>query len=115
MTLRATIQERRRRGMAVENVERTMRVERRADEIATVAEVETDYQRVDRAGDLQMESWFQRHYAAQTSNDGRTEVAEGFAIWQRTERAEDHVIGGSVDGALNTLRANNPFWLGEQA
>lgn len=108
-----TISERQAQRATRTNRDRQQRTERRMDELAAVADVETDYQRVDRVGDLQMESWFQRHYAAQTTDAGRTDVANGFAIWLRTERAEEGVVGGSVGDALTALRANNPYWLGE--
>ena len=91
---------------------RVLRIEKRADEIATVAEVETDYQRADRAGDLQMESWFSRGYQSAPSEEWRAFMVEGFLLWGRTERAEEGVVSESVGDAVAFLKKGNDFWLG---
>lgn len=113
MTLQDAVRERQARRAVKANRTKNEAAGRRVDEIATVAEVETDYRRVDRVGDLQMESWFQRHYAAQKDEAGRSDVTEGFLLWQRTERAEESEVSESVNGSLTLMRENNPFWLGE--
>lgn len=111
MTLLARTTARRRMTATIENRARVERVERRADEIALVAEVETDYQRADRAGDLQIEGHFQALYQLVDSEAEKEAVARAFAVWQRTERAEEQVVSGSVDEATQLLRENNPYWL----
>jgi hypothetical protein len=90
---------------------RVLRVEKRADEIAVVAEVETDYQRADRAGDLQMESWFSKGYQSAPSEEWRAYLLEGFLLWGRTERAEEGVVCESVGDAVELLKGNNGLWL----
>jgi hypothetical protein len=85
----------------------------RVEEIGAVTDIEPTYRAVDSAGDLEMASWFKRHYAAQTTEDGREDVAAGFAILQRTERREELAVTTSVEDAADTLRANNPFWLSD--
>lgn len=91
---------------------RVHRTEVRADEIAIVAEVETDYQRADRAGDLQMETWFSSAYQSAPDEEWRSRIVQGFMCWQRTERAEEGVVTQSVGDAVDLLKGNNDFWLG---
>ena len=112
MTLLARTTARRRMTATIENRARVERVERRADEIAIVAEVETDYQRADRAGDLQIEGHFQALYQLVDTEAEKEAVARAFAVWQRTERAEEQVVSGSVDEAVTLLKEQNGYWLG---
>lgn len=113
MTLLARTTARRRMTATVENRARVERVERRSDEIAVVCEVESDYQRADRIGDLQMESWFQRSYQSAPDEEWRSTILEGFLLWQGTERSEERAVTGSVGDAVRFLRENNPYWLAD--
>jgi hypothetical protein len=105
MTLREAIAERQARKPSRE------RVERRADEIAAVHEIGTDYTKVDRAGDLEIEGRFQALYQLVDSPAEKQAVADAFRVWQRSEQREDMAVGRGVDTAAGVLKANNPFWL----
>lgn len=81
------------------------------DEIVSVAGISDDYDRADRAGDVQIESCFQQLYQLVNTDEERAAVADAFAIWQRTERAEEAVLTGSVDESVTLLKTNNPYWI----
>lgn len=87
------------------------RAERRLDEIVKVAGIADDYGRVDRAGDIQVEVAFARCYQLVDTDEERAAIADAFAVWQRTEKAEDLAVTGSVDEAVDLLKTNNPIWL----
>lgn len=95
------------------NRDRQDLAERRTDEIASVAEIESDYAKVDRAGDLAIEAHFATLYQLVDSEEEKRAVAAAYAVWCRSERAEDAAVGGSVTEAVELLRNNNPLWLGE--
>jgi hypothetical protein len=114
MTLSEAIRQRQAQRSTRENRNRNSRTEKRMDEIATVAEVETDYQRVDRAGDVEIEGHFQSLYQLVDTEAERRAVARAYSVWVASERREDLAVRGSVGGALTTLKQNNPFWLGEK-
>lgn len=85
---------------------------RRVDEIGAVTDIGRDYHAADAAGDLEMESQFQRLYAVADDDEEREAVAGAFAVWMRTERIEELALTTSVENAATLLRENNPFWLG---
>lgn len=97
------------------NRERQARAELRLSEIIKVAGIADEYEQIDRAGDLAMETWFARAYQAADSEPMRTLIAQGFVVWQRTEQAEEQHVRGDVDDSVEVLKANNPTWLGEGA
>ncbi len=115
MTLSEAIRDRQAQRATRENRARQTAAEVRVDEIGAVSDIGTDYTAVDRAGDLEIETHFQKLYALVDSEAERDAVAAAYAVWMRTERAEDLAVGGSVDAAIRLLRSNNPFWLGESA
>jgi hypothetical protein len=112
MTLLARTTARRTAGASLANRLHTEATGRRVEEIGTVDDIKATYREADRSGDLEMESWFQRHYAAATSEEARAEIVGGFLIWQRTERREELAVITDVDDATALLRDNNDFWLG---
>lgn len=113
MTLSETIRARQAHRATRENRAAQAAAEVRIDEIGAVSDVAADYAIVDRAGDVQIETHFQKLYALVDSEAEREAVAAAYAVWMRTERAEDLAVSGSVEQAVNLLRSNNPFWLSE--
>ena len=87
----------------------------RLSEIVKVAGIADEYESIDRAGDLQMESWFALAYQAAPDDASRTMIARGFVLWQRTEQAEEVHVRGDVDASVEHLKGNNVVWLGERA
>lgn len=111
MTPREAISERQARRSVRANRTIQARTERRADEIAVVHEIGTDYAKVDRMGDLEIEARFQQLYQLVDSPAEKQAVVDAFQVWQRTERHEDLAVGRGVGDAVDTLKRNNPFWL----
>ena len=112
MTLSEAIRQRQAQRSTRAHRDRQDQAERRADEIASVLEIRTDYTRVDRDGDLAIEARFQALYQLVDTEAEKEAVASAFAVWIRTERAEDLAVGGSVVEAVELLKSNNPYWLG---
>jgi hypothetical protein len=112
MTLREAIAERQGRRSRLRNRVIQQRAEKRMDEIVSVAEIATDYEATDRAGDLEIESRFSELYQLVDSEEEKAAVARAFAVHQRAERREDLAVRGSVDESVDLLRTNNDFWLG---
>lgn len=112
MTLLARTTARRRMTATVENRARVERVEKRADEIATVAEIHTDYQRADRAGDEQIIARFKDLYRLVDTEAEKQAVAAAFSVWHRSELAEEGVVSESVGDAVEFLKDHNDYWLG---
>lgn len=113
MTLRNAVSERQ-AGRAVRaNRARQRLAEIRLGEIVSVADITPTYEAIDRAGDLAMESWFAQAYQSATDEDMRALIAQGFVIWQRTERAEEQHVRSGVGDSVDLLKANNRTWLGE--
>ena len=98
--------------MAAENVIRQERAERRMDEIVSVASIATDYEAIDRSGDLEIEARFIELYQLVDSPAEKDAVARAFAVHQKAERAEDIAVRGSVDESVDLLREGNDYWLG---
>lgn len=115
MTLSEAIRQRQALRAVRENRDRNEAAGKRVDEIVAVTEVESDYTKADRSGDLEMESWFSTAYQSMPTDDLRDLIARGFVIWQRTERREEGTVAESVSDAADLLRANNPFWLGDES
>lgn len=113
MTLRATISERQARRAVRANRARQRLAEIRLSEIVSVADIDTQYDRIDREGDLAMESWFASAYQSAPTEDMRELIARGFVIWQRSERAEEQHVHAGVGAAVQLLKDNNATWLGE--
>jgi hypothetical protein len=102
---------RRRRGMAVENVIRQHRAEKRMDEQVAVHQIKVEYERADRISDLEMEVAFSRLYQVADDDEEREAVARAFVVYQKGERVEDLAVAMSVDQATSLLKANNGLWL----
>jgi hypothetical protein len=94
------------------NRHRQRQAEVRMDEIVSVAAIATNYEAVDRAGDLEMEDHFRRLFQLVDSEDQKDAVARAYAVHMAAERREDLVVRGSVDASVDVLRDNNDFWLG---
>lgn len=82
------------------------------DEIVVVASIATNYEAVDRAGDLEIEDHFRRLFQLVDSEDEKQAVARAYAVHMAAERREDVAVRGSVDASVDLLRDNNDFWLG---
>jgi hypothetical protein len=95
------------------NRERQHKAEVRADEIVLVRDIEDDYRKVDREGDLAIESHFQRLYALADDEEERTAVVLAFCEWQKREAMEDAIVTGSVAEAVDFLKANNELFLAD--
>lgn len=91
--------------------DRQRRAETRLDEIVSVGAIGTDYQTEDRRGDLEVESRFLELYQLVDSKEEKDAVARAFAVWTRSEKAEERVVMASVGGSVNLLRENNNLWL----
>lgn len=111
MTLSEAISQRQGRRSRVSNRQKQRAAERRMDEIVSVAAIATDYESVDRAGDLAIEAKFQELYRLVDSPAEKEAVARAFAVHQKAERAEDVAVRGSVDESVDLLRTNNNLWL----
>lgn len=107
-----TIQERTRQTATKRNRARQERAEKRMDEIVQVASIATDYESVDRVGDLEIEDHFKKLYALVDTEDEKQAVARAYAVHMAAERREDVAVRSSVDESVATLKHNNPFWLG---
>lgn len=92
--------------------DRQRRAETRLDEIVKVAGIADDYNEIDRAGDLDLETHFGKLWQAAETEEMRTLVARTFAAWQRDEQAEERIVHQSVGGSVQLLKQNNDFWLG---
>lgn len=93
---------------------RQERAERRVEEILSVESIRTDYQRADRAGDLEVEDHFKALYQLVDTEDEKAAVSAAFAVWVRDERIEELAVGTSVDETVDLLKANNPVFIGEE-
>ena len=93
------------------NRARQRRAEARLDEIVKVAGIADDYATVDRHGDLEIEKHFAALYQLVDSDNEREAVARAFAVWQRSEQAEDDALRGSVDDSVGLLKSNNPLFI----
>lgn len=113
MTLLARVQTRRRRGMAAENVIRQERAERRLDEQVAVHDIRTEYEKIDRAGDNRMETHFRAMWALADDEEERDAIARAFADWGKGEQLEGMAVEQAVQVAIDTLKANNNFWLAD--
>ena len=107
-----TLSERIQLGATRANRHRKEAAGKRIDEIGAVTDIAPTYQAVDRAGDLAIESKFQELYCLVDTEEEKQAIAAAFAVWQRTERAEDLAVTGAVNEAADVLRGNNDFWLG---
>lgn len=81
MTLSDAIRERQARRAVKANRDRNEAAGRRADEIASVHEVGTDYAKVDRAGDVAIEGHFQQLYALVDSKPEKDAVLAAYLVW----------------------------------
>ena len=115
MTLSEAIAQRQGSRASRINRARQRLAEIRLSEIVKVAGIADEYEAIDRAGDLAMETWFALAYQQATDDAMRSLIARGFVIWQRTEQAEERHVRGDVDASVDLLRENNPVWLGERA
>lgn len=113
MTISEAISQRQGQRAKRANRARQELAERRADEIADVAEIATEYGKVDRAGDVAIEGHFQSLYQLVDSKPEKDAVLAAYMVWVRSERNEDAAVASAVEAAKDTLRANNPYWLGE--
>lgn len=95
------------------NRDRQHRVEVRTDEIVLVADIERDYHSADRAGDLAIESHFQKLYALADDEEEKTAVVLAFCEWQKREAIEEAALVGSVAEAVDFLKANNELFLAD--
>jgi hypothetical protein len=95
------------------NRERQHKAEVRADEIVLVRDIEADYRKVDREGDLKIESHFQNLYALADDEEERTAVVLAFCEWQKREAMEEAIVTGSVEEAVEFLKANNELFLAD--
>ena len=93
--------------------DRQRRAELRLDEIVKVAGIADDYNEIDRAGDLTLETHFGKLWQAAETEEMRTLVARTFAAWTRDEQAEERVVRESVDCSVTLLKTNNDFWLAD--
>lgn len=94
--------------------DRQIRAEVRLDEIVKVAGIADEYEQVDRAGDLDIETHFGRLWQAADTENLRDLVARTFAAWMRDEAEEERVVRASVGDSVDTLKLNNPFWIDGQ-
>lgn len=115
MALASTIADRQAKRSTTSNRRRQHLAEVRLSEIVKVAGIADEYQQIDRAGDLQMESWFALAYQSMPTDELRGLIARGFVTWQRTEQAEETHVRGDVDASVDLLKGNNNVWLGESA
>ena len=92
---------------------RVEREEVRFQEIGLVKDVESEYIKVDRAGDLAIESHFQKLYALADDEEERTAVVLAFCEWQKREALEEKAVTGTVAEAVDFLKANNELFLAD--
>ena len=93
------------------NRDRQIRAEVRLDEIVKVAGIADEYDEVDRRGDLDIETHFGRLWQAAETELMRDLIARTFAAWMRDEAEEERIVRAGVDGAVDTLKVNNGFWI----
>ena len=91
--------------------DRQIRAEVRLDEIVKVAGIADEYEQIDRRGDLDIETHFGRLWNAADTEQMRDLIARTFAAWQKDEQAEERVVRASVGESVDTLKANNGFWI----
>lgn len=111
MTLSEAISQRQAARAVKANRSKSQAAAVRVDEIAAVSEVGTDYTKVDRAGDVAIEGHFQNLYQLVDSKEEKDAVLRAYLVWVKAERNEDAAVSGAVTEAVETLKANNPFWL----
>lgn len=111
MALSRSIDEARRQRASRENREAQNRAELRLSEIVKTAGIADDYMKLDRSGDLDIETHFGRLFHAAPNEEMRTLVIRAFTAWQRDEAAEEQAVMGSVGGAVQFLKTNNDVWL----
>lgn len=93
------------------NRERQRRAELRLEELLKVEGIADEYERVDRKGDLRIESHFASLYALVDSVEEKEAVAAAFATWMKSEAEEEAVLRGSVTDASGYMKRNNPTWI----
>ena len=111
MALSAAINEARRQTATRENRQNQLRAERRITEIIKVAGIADEYDKVDRKGDLRIETAFARLYNAADSDLLRDLVVKTFMAWQVDERDEERTVKAHTEGAVVYLKEGNPIWL----
>lgn len=111
MTITLAVREARRRTATTANRQRQIRAELRLEEIVKVAGIADEYERTDRAGDLQMEAHFGNLFRLASDEEMRRAVVDAFVCWQRDEQAEERVVRGGVDESVTLLKANNPVFI----
>lgn len=111
MTLSDAIANRKGQRATTANRIRQERAELRIDEIVSVSSIDGDYRAVDCIGDLLIQRQFQSLYALVDTEQEKAAVAAAFAVWVRTERAEEQTVTGSVAESVELLKANNRVWI----
>lgn len=94
-----------------DNRQRQLRAERRITEIVKVSGIADEYGKVDRKGDLRIETAFARLYHAAPSEELRTLIVDAYVAWQVDERAEEQAVVGQTGMAVAYMKDGNPIWL----
>ena len=111
MALNQAIEQARRQTATRANRDRQARAELRFSELVSVADIATHYEKVDRAGDLAVESAFVKVYQLVDTEPEREAIKDAYLVWARSEKDEERVLRGAVDNTFDFMKGHNPVWL----
>lgn len=114
MALHKAIEQARRQTATRANRVRQMKAELRLEEIVKVAGISDQYDRIDRAGDLNIETAFARIFQMAETKAMRDAIVDCFVAWQADEKAEEAIVHGETQGAVSLMKFDNPLFIEDQ-
>ena len=103
--------EKARRGATTAARQRQDDAEARLEELIKIGGIPEEYDRLDRPGNLAVETAFARCYQLVDSDDEREAVVKAFVTWQSDERHERKVVRDVTADALDFVKGQNDRWL----
>lgn len=94
-----------------ENRELQLRAELRLEELIKVGGIADHYERVNRRGNLEVETAFARVLHLVDTEAEKRAVVAAYMAWEKDERLEQRTVRGETDNALVAMKGNNPIWL----
>jgi hypothetical protein len=85
--------------------------EKRIDEVVAVEDIGRTYEKVNRTGNVRVESHFARTMQLMDDDEERQSLLDTFQAWQHDERLERVAVTTSVDNATTLMKSQNPLFL----